>query len=60
MIEAGDEVVVVQHEVVRVGDSDDPLERDTFHVWTVRDRMCVRWLIFHDRKSALEAVALRE
>ncbi len=60
VIEAGDDVVVIQHEVVRVADSDVPLERDTFHVWTIRDRRWVRWRIFPDRDSALEAAGLRE
>jgi ketosteroid isomerase-like protein len=60
MIEAGDDTVVIQHEVVRVADSDQALERDTFHVWTVRDGSWVRWLIFPDRDSALEAAGLRE
>jgi ketosteroid isomerase-like protein len=59
IIDAGDDVVVIQHEVVRVGDSDAPLERDTFHVWTIRDRKWVGWRIYPDRESALEAVGLR-
>ena len=60
LAQAGDEVLVVQREVVRVADSEQPLSRDTFHVWTMRDRMWVRWRIFPDRDTALEAAGLRE
>jgi ketosteroid isomerase-like protein len=60
MVDTGDDVVVVQHEMVRLRESDAALERDTFHVWTVRDGMWVRWRNFPTRSAALEAAGLRE
>jgi ketosteroid isomerase-like protein len=60
MIGSGDDVVVVQHEKVRLRDSDTVLERDTFHVWTVREGKWVFWRILPNRNAALEAAGLRE
>jgi ketosteroid isomerase-like protein len=60
MVDSGDDVVVVQHETVRLRDSDTVLERDTFHVWTVREGQWVFWRILPDRNAALEAAGLRE
>jgi ketosteroid isomerase-like protein len=59
-VSAGDDVVVVVHERVRMRDSDAVLERDLVHVWTIRDRKWVYWRIYPDRDSALEAVGLEE
>ena len=60
MLDSGDDVVVVLHEAVRVGESDNVLERDTFHVWTVREGKWIFWRILPDRRTALEAAGLRE
>ncbi len=59
MVESGDDVLVIQHETVRVrGESDAVLERDAFHVWTVRDRSWVGWRVFPSREAALDALGL--
>ncbi len=59
-LDAGDDVLVVQHEVVHVGDSEDALERDTFHLWTLRDGLWVRWRNFPDRAAAIDAMMTGE
>ena len=50
----------VVHEKVGVGDSGEFVERDLFHVWTLRDGMIVKWRVFETREQALEAAGLRE
>jgi ketosteroid isomerase-like protein len=59
-VDAGDDVVVMIHERVRMRDSDAVLERDLAHVWTIRDRQWVYWRIYPDWDSALEAVGPSE
>ena len=36
-VDAGDDVVVIIHEVARLRDSDAVLERDVAHIWTFRE-----------------------
>ena len=57
-LDAGDDVVVVVHETVRLRDSDTPLELDVAHIWTVRAGRWVYWRILPDRNAALEAAGL--
>ena len=59
-IDAGDEVIVVVHETARLRDSETTIERDSAHVWTVRDGKVARWRVFEDRQQALEAAGLEE
>jgi len=58
-IDAGDDVIVVIHEVARMRGSDAVLERDVAHIWTIRERKWVLWRIFSSRAAALEAAGLR-
>jgi ketosteroid isomerase-like protein len=60
ILNAGDDVVVMIHETVRLRDSDTALERDIAHIWTVRERKWVYWRILPDRDAALQAAGLRE
>jgi ketosteroid isomerase-like protein len=60
MIDSGDDVVVIQHEIVRLREADAVLERDIFHVWTIRNGKWVFWRNFPDRTQALEAAGLSE
>jgi ketosteroid isomerase-like protein len=56
-IGAGDDVIVIQHERARIGQSGVLIERDVAHVYTVRDSLIVRWRVFETRDEALEATA---
>lgn len=60
MVGSGDDVVVVQHETVRPRESHAVLERDMFHVWTVREGKWVFGRILPDRNAALEAAGVPE
>jgi ketosteroid isomerase-like protein len=60
LVDAGDDVIIVLHEMVSIGDSDTPLERDVFHVYTYRNRRVSMWRLYETRKEALEATGLRE
>jgi ketosteroid isomerase-like protein len=53
----GDRVLVVLHERIRASDSNVPLERDIFHVWTFRDRMPAGIGSFRTREDALQSAA---
>jgi ketosteroid isomerase-like protein len=57
-IDAGDDVVVVMHEVARMRDSDTVLEREIAHIWTFRAGKWVFWRIFPTREAAIEAAGL--
>ena len=59
-IDAGENVVSVAHEKARIRDSGAIVERDLFHVWTLRDGVCVKWQTFQTRKQALEAAGLSD
>ena len=57
-IDAGDRVVVLIRVVARGGASGLPSERETAHVWSVRDGRLASIQIFRDRADALAAVGL--
>jgi hypothetical protein len=57
-IDAGENVFTVLHEKAGVGDSDVFVERDLFHVWTLRDGLLVKLRTFKTREEALEAAGL--
>ena len=60
LVDAGDDVIIVLHEMVSIGDSDTPLERDVFHVYTYRDGRVAMWRLYETRKEALAATDLHE
>jgi ketosteroid isomerase-like protein len=60
VIDAGNQVVTALHETVGVADSDVPIERDVFQVWTLREGKVIRYAWFQTREEALEAAGLRE
>jgi ketosteroid isomerase-like protein len=57
-IDAGDRVAVLIRVVARGGASGVPSERETAHVWSVRDGRLATIQIFRDRAEALDAVGL--
>jgi ketosteroid isomerase-like protein len=57
-IDAGDRVVVLIRVVARGGASGLPSERDTAHVWSVRNGRLASIQIFRDRADALAAVGI--
>jgi ketosteroid isomerase-like protein len=59
-IDSGENVVSVLHEKASIGDSDVLVERDLFHVWTLRDGLVVKFRTFETREEALEAAGLSE
>jgi ketosteroid isomerase-like protein len=59
-VDAGDDVVVIIHEVARLRDSDAVLERDVAHIWTFREGKWTFWRIMPTRKEALEVVGRSE
>ena len=59
-IDAGDTVAVLVRVVARGGSSGVSLDRETAHLWTVRDGRVTRCEVYLDRSKALEAVKLRE
>jgi ketosteroid isomerase-like protein len=58
-LDAGDQVVVLVRVVARGGSSGVSLDRETAHLWTLRDRRVTRCEVFLDRSEALEAVGPR-
>jgi ketosteroid isomerase-like protein len=58
-LDAGDHVVTLVRVVARGGTSGVPLDRETAHLWTLRDARVLRCTIYLDRSEALEAVGLR-
>ena len=60
LIGAGEDVIAVLHEAASIADSDVALERDVFHVWTLRTGLVVKWRVFETREQALESVGLSE
>jgi ketosteroid isomerase-like protein len=55
-LDAGDQVVVLVRVVARGGSSGVSLERETAHLWILRDRRATRCEVYLDRSEALEAV----
>jgi ketosteroid isomerase-like protein len=60
LIDAGSSVVLVVQERGRGRGSGIPFERRWAQVWTFRQGRLIRWELFPDRATALEAVGLRE
>src|SRR5262249_1998670 len=58
LIDAGDDVVAIMREHVRLRESGDSLGRDQVQVWTVRDGLMCRMRVFKTRADALKAVGL--
>ena len=59
-IDAGENVIVVLHEKASIAGSEVLLERDIFHIWTLRDSLVVKWRAFETREAALKAAGLEE
>jgi ketosteroid isomerase-like protein len=59
-IDAGETVIAMLQETVRVADSNNTLQRDVPYVWTFRDGKLCRFSVFQSKQEALEAVGLRE
>ena len=57
-IDAGENVVGVLHEKAAIADSGEFLERDIFHIWTLRNGLVVKWRVFETKADALEAAWL--
>jgi ketosteroid isomerase-like protein len=53
-LDAGDQVVVLVRVVARGGSSGISLDRETAHLWTVRDGRVTRCEVYLDRSEALE------
>jgi ketosteroid isomerase-like protein len=60
LIDAGSSVVVVVRERGRGKGSGSPFERRWAQVWTFGRGRIIRWDLFPDKATALEAVGLRE
>jgi ketosteroid isomerase-like protein len=58
LVPAGEEIVIVVHEKVRMGETDVPLERELAYVWTVRDERIVRLRVFKTGDEAKRAVGI--
>jgi ketosteroid isomerase-like protein len=59
-LDAGDRVVVLVRVVARGGSSGVSLDRETAHIWTVREGRLTRIQVYLDRGEALAAVGLQE
>jgi ketosteroid isomerase-like protein len=59
-IDAGDRVLVFVRVVAEGGASGVATERETAHIWIVRDRRLSSIQIYRDRSQALEAVGLED
>jgi ketosteroid isomerase-like protein len=57
-LDAGDRVVVLVRVVARGGSSGVSLDRETAHLWTLRDGRVTRCEVYLDRSEALEAARL--
>ncbi len=60
LIDAGSSVVVVGKESGRGKGSGVPIERPLAQLWTLHRGKLIRWEIFPDRVTALEAAGLSE
>jgi ketosteroid isomerase-like protein len=58
-LDAGDHVVALVRVVARGGSSGVRVDRETAHLWTLRDARVTRCTVYLDRSEALEAVGLR-
>jgi ketosteroid isomerase-like protein len=60
LIDAGDDVVVVLHETIRIRGTEGFVERDSALVWTIRNGSAVRVRAYPTKREALEATGLSE
>jgi ketosteroid isomerase-like protein len=60
VIDGGDNVVVVLHEMARMRGTGVPLDRDLVQVWTVRDGRGAFLRAFRSKAEPLEAAGLQE
>jgi uncharacterized protein len=60
VIDAGEEVVVVLHETARMRGTDDLLDRDFIHLWTLCEGRVTFLRVFRTKREALEAAGLLE
>jgi ketosteroid isomerase-like protein len=58
VVAAGEEVVVVVQEAVRLGETDVPLERELAYVWTIRDGRITAIRVFKTGDDAKRAAGL--
>src|SRR5215211_1192760 len=58
LIDAGASVVLVVHEQGRGKGSGVPVEHDFAQVWTVHRGKVIRWELFPDKATALQAAGL--
>jgi ketosteroid isomerase-like protein len=58
-IDAGDRVVVLVRVLARGGSSGVTLDRETAHIWTVRDGRVTRCEVYLDRSEALAVAGLQ-
>jgi ketosteroid isomerase-like protein len=58
LVPAGEEIVIVVHEQVRMRETDVPLERELAYVWTIRDDRIVRLRVFKTGDEAKRAVGI--
>jgi ketosteroid isomerase-like protein len=55
-----EDVFCVIHETAKIRGSDVSIEREWFHLFTLRDGQVVKWFAFRTREEALEAAGLEE
>ena len=59
-IDCGQRVAVLVRVIATGGMSGLPTERETAHLWTVRDGRLASIKIYRDRAEALEAIGLKD
>jgi ketosteroid isomerase-like protein len=59
-VDAGESVVVLMRVIATGGASGVPIEVESAHVVTIRDRRIISSRVYHDRSDALKAVGLEE
>ena len=57
-IDAGESVIAVLHEKVRVADSNTTLQRDVAYLWTIRGGKLSGFRVFQSKHEALAAAGL--
>ncbi len=60
VVDAGEQVVVVLHEMAKMGETGVVIDRDLVHLWTVRNGRGNFLRVFHTKREALEAAGLSE
>jgi ketosteroid isomerase-like protein len=60
LLDAGDRVLVLIRVVARGGSSGVSVDRETAHIWTVRDGRVTRCEVYLDRSQAIAAAGLQD